>query len=820
MDLNFSRRMAIILKKCEQRTRGLNRLKIEPYDILLSIVSDKDLITGSYIMKSSKIFDSDSIEILKNSLRQLVKKGEEQSQFIVFDVVESPDTKKMYIEAERFALEMGDNAIEPEHVVPAIYLTNPVSREVLDSIEFDLTKYITIIKKGKGKDEDGESIDTDSSSLTPIADYLCKDLTKMARENNLDPAFGRDSEIERVLQILGRRKKNNPVLIGKPGVGKTAIVEALADRIVRNLVPDVIKNKRILSLDVGSLVAGTKYRGQFEERLKNLIKELEENKNIILFIDELHTIIGTGSAEGSIDAANMLKPQLSRGDIQCIGATTLSEYHKYIEKDGALERRFQPVDVKEMDVEQTTIILKKIKHKYEDFHNVEYSNTAIEDAVRFSEMYITDRVLPDKAIDVIDEAGSKVNMELSIKINNQIEKMEKELKETISQKEFFASVNKYKLAGEKRTKQIELENKIKALKEIHTKEHNKIKVNETVIKEVISLWTGIPVDKLSAENQKDLVKLEQSFLEDVIGQDHAVSTVSKAIKLTLLGIKNPTKPRISMLFLGPSGVGKTMLAKKISDLVHSHKDAFMRFDMSEYSLEHELAKMVGSPPGYVGFEEPGRLTEFVKRNPYSLLLFDEIEKAHPNIYNIFLQILDAGILTDAHHRTVDFKNTIIIFTSNIGTNENSKHAGFGESSSDKEILKSNLMEKMKETFRVEFINRLDNVIVFNKLTKENVREIMYKHLANLKETYSKKNYRISFAHDIASYLADKTYDSNFGARIVDRAIQENIENRITEEILSDKFTPSKELCFELSEKGISINYIENLKSAVKAEEDH
>ncbi|PIP13405.1 MAG: hypothetical protein COX48_04335 [bacterium (Candidatus Stahlbacteria) CG23_combo_of_CG06-09_8_20_14_all_34_7] len=411
-------------------------------------------------------------------------------------------------------------------------------------------------------------------------------------------------------------------------------------------------------------------------------------------------------------------------------------------------------------------------------------------------------------------------MELSIRINNQIEKMEKDLKETINQKEFFASVNKYKLAGEKRTKQIELENKVKALKEIHTKEHNRIKVNETVIKEVISLWTGIPIDKLSSENQKDLVKLEQAFLEDIVGQPHAVSTVSKAIKLTLLGIKNPTKPRISLLFLGPSGVGKTMFAQKISEIIYSHKDAFMRFDMSEYSLEHELAKMVGSPPGYVGFEEPGRLTEFVKRNPYSLLLFDEIEKAHPNVYNIFLQILDAGVLTDAHHRTIDFKNTIIIFTSNIGTGENLKQVGFSDISSDGESLKANLMEKMKETFKVEFINRLDNVIMFNQLTKEDIKEIMYKHLINLKETYLKKNFKISFANGIVSYLTEKSYDENFGARVVDRSIQENIENKITEEILSDRFASSKELHFEIGEKDISIKYTENLKNAVKAEEDH
>ncbi|MEJ5307104.1 MAG: ATP-dependent Clp protease ATP-binding subunit [candidate division WOR-3 bacterium] len=818
MELNFSRRMSIILKKSEQRTRGLNRSKVEPYDILLTIVSDRDLATNNYIINSTKSKNPEVLDILKGILRQYVRKNEENIENITFDVTDSEETKRVFNEAEKIALENGEVYIEPEHFVIAIYHLNHESKESLDSIGFSIQTFKNLVKnpsfRMKIKDEEEKSgIGLDETSPTPLADYLCKDLTKLAKENKLDPVYGREEEIARIIQILGRRKKNNPVLIGKPGAGKTAIVEALADRIVKNMVPENLKNKRILSLDVGMLVAGTKYRGQFEERLKNLIKEIEENKNIILFIDELHVIIGTGAAEGSIDAANMLKPQLSRGDIQCIGATTLSEYHKYIEKDGALERRFQPVDIKEMTPEKTLEVLYHIKNKYEDFHNVEYTDDALKSAVYLSEIYITDRVLPDKAIDVIDEAGSKVNMDFSFKINKQIEILNNELNETIKEKEFFTSVNKFKLAGEKRTKQLEIEEKIRQLKEGISKRTHRLKVSEKVIKEVISQWTGIPVDKLNMDIQNDLIKLEQEFRKDIVGQEHVITKVSKAIKLTLLGIKDPVKPRISMLFLGPSGVGKTFFAKKIAQILFTKKDSFMRFDMSEYSLEHEVQKLIGSPPGYVGYEEGGRLTEFVKRNPFSLLLFDEIEKAHPNVYNIFLQILDDGILTDSYHRTIDFKNTIIVFTSNIGTSENifKKDIGFSEKDYDEEKFQKSIMEEVKKNFRTEFLNRLDMIIVFNSLTEENIKEITFKNLQNLSEIYSKKGYNISFSHRVVDYLSKKGFDRNFGARNVSRVIQENIENYITDEILHDKFTTHNEIFFDVVNDRIQVFYGEIIK---------
>ncbi len=818
MELNFSRRMSIILKKSEQRTRGLNRSKVEPYDILLTIISDRDLKTNTYIINATKSKNSELLDLLKNILRKFVKRVEDDVETITFDVTDSEETKRVYNEAEKVAIENGDINIEPEHFVVAIYYVNPESKEALDSIGFNIQTYINLIKGQTirlnfKEEEDSKTYVIDETSQTPLADYLCKDLTKLAKENKLDPIFGREEEISRIIQILGRRKKNNPVLIGKPGSGKTAIVEALAQRIVNHLVPENLKNKRILSLDVGMLVAGTKYRGQFEERLKNLIKELEENKNIILFIDELHVIIGTGAAEGSIDAANMLKPQLSRGDIQCIGATTLSEYHKYIEKDGALERRFQPVDIKEMTCEKTLEVLHHIKSRYEDFHNVEYTDEALKSAVYLSDIYITDRVLPDKAIDLIDEAGSKMNMDFSYKINKQLEMLHHELQETIKQKEYFTSVNKYKLAGEKRTKQIEIEEKIKQLKEGLTKRTGKLKVTDQIIKVIISQWTGIPVDKLNTNIQGDLLKLENEFQKDIVGQDHVISKVSRAVKLTLLGIKDPIKPRISMFFLGPSGVGKTFFAKKMAEILFTKKDSFMRFDMSEYSLEHEVQKLIGAPPGYTGYEEGGRLTEFVKRNPYSLLLFDEIEKAHQNVYNIFLQILDDGILTDSYHRTIDFKNTIIVFTSNIGSAEDlfKKDIGFSERDFDENKYQKIIMEEVKKSFRTEFLNRVDMIIVFNSLTRENIREITFKNLQRITQLYAKKNYKISFSHRVIDYLVEKGFDKNYGARNVIRVIQEEMENRVAEEILHDRFTISNEIFFDVENDRIKIFYGELTK---------
>ncbi len=824
MELNFSKQMSNVLKRTDKKVKNLGRNRIEPIDIVYTIISDSELVVNQYIIYSSDI-DSVNFKRLQSYIIQEIQTLEDgNSPFVIFDITHSMQTKRVLEESEKIAIQIGDKFIEPRHFVAAAYLNDSQIKEVFELVDFDFRKYFAFIKeiseKNNAKDERIEIADN-ADTETPIADLICKNLNVFYKENKLDPALNREKEIERIIQILGRRKKNNPILIGKPGVGKTAIVEALVERIVDGNVPDILKNKKILSLDIGMLVAGTKYRGQFEERLKNLIKELERNKDIILFIDEIHSIVGTGSAEGSMDAANMLKPQLARGEIQCIGATTLKEYRKYIEKDGALERRFQQVHIKEMSVRETIDILMKIKYKYEDYHNVKYSRETIEQAVILSQMYITDRVLPDKAIDVIDEAGSKINMNISLMNNDAIAKLKKKLKKVISEKELFASTNKFKEAGQKRDEQIKLEKKIRQLEEPEKHKNKQVNVNVDTIKEVISLWTGIPIDKLNPENQKQLIRIEEDLSKKIIGQKHVISVVAKSIKLTLLGLNNPEKPRISFLFLGPSGVGKTFMAMEMAQYIYDKPDSFMRFDMSEYSLEHEVEKLIGSPPGYVGYEEGGRLTEFVKRNPYSLLLFDEIEKAHPKIYNIFLQILDNGQLTDSFHRTIDFKNTVIIFTSNIGSYipGEAKNIGFADKNvgyDDK--MRKRLLEETKKNFRPEFLNRLDNIIVFNRLSKENIREILNIHMKKLLLKYTEKGYTIGYTEKLMTFLVDKYYSEEHGARIVDKIIQENIENIITDEIISERFTKDNELNFTVKNNKLDFYYISKYENIETQEE--
>ncbi len=827
MTLNFSKSMTVILRKCEDRTRALKRFVIEPEDIIHSILSEDYSETVKYIIHSTVLHTRESLLVIRDAFKKnILEKSEVSGHLIIFDIAESQETKKLYIEARKVSAEMHSRYIEPEHIIIAVFSENTDKRlrkPFLDA-GFVFKNFVQTIKKqtllnNQNVDERIEIADTESE--TPIADYLCKDLTKLAMEDALDTAFNRDDEIERIIQILGRRKKNNPILIGKPGVGKTAIVEAIAKKMIAREIPVVLKNKRLLSLDMGMMVAGTKYRGQFEERMKNFIKELENHNDIILFIDELHNIVGTGSAEGSMDASNMLKPQLSRGDIQCIGATTLKEYRKYIEKDGALERRFQQVMIKEMDEDSTIDILKRIKHKYEHYHNVKYSEDAIINAVLLSQMYITERVLPDKAIDVIDEAGSKMNIQMSQKNMKATEKLKNELKTVIGKKEYYASLGKYKEAGEKRDAQIELEKQIKELDQSKTKDSQIMTVDTDIIKEVIALWTGIPINKLSTNANKDIIHIEKKLNEDIVGQEHVVKTISSALKLSLLGLKDNLKPQIVFMFIGPSGVGKTFVAKKIAEYVYDKPDSFMRFDMSEYSLEHEVEKLIGSPPGYIGYEEGGRLTEFVRRNPYSLLLFDEIEKAHPNIYNLFLQILDEGTLNDSFHRKINFKNNIIIFTSNIGTYKKgeSKSIGFNPNETEyDEIARKRFLDETKKNFRPEFLNRLDNIIVFNRLNISKIAQIFDIHLHNIADKYSKKGFPIIFGKGIPTFLAKQNYNSEYGARAVDRSIEGNIENKITEEILHDRFPKGRTICFSVKNDEINFEFRE--LETVKLQEEH
>jgi len=627
---------------------------------------------------------------------------------------------------------------------------------------------------------------------TPVLDNFGRDLTKLAIEDKLDPVIGREKEIERVAQVLSRRKKNNPVLIGEPGVGKTAIAEGLALRIIQKKVPRILQEKRVVTLDLAGLVAGTKYRGQFEERMKALMTELEKADDVILFIDELHTIVGAGGASGSLDASNMFKPALARGDIQCIGATTLDEYRKYIETDGALDRRFQKVMVEPPSVDQTIQILEHIKFKYEEHHHVRYSKEAIEIAVRLSERYITDRHLPDKAIDVLDEAGSRVHMgnftvsEEVLRLEEEVEKIKQLKIQVVKQQDYEEAA---RLRDKERTLQSDLEI---AKREWDTKTKDIIyDVSEDDMATVVSMMTGIPVTRVVQAESDKLMKMENALKGRIVGQDEAVSRLTKAIRRTRAGLKRPSKPIGTFIFLGPTGVGKTELAKELARYLFDSEEALIRIDMSEYMEKFAVSRLVGAPPGYVGYDEGGQLTERVRRKPYSVVLFDEIEKAHPDVFNILLQVLDDGTLTDSLGRKVDFKNTIIIMTSNVGTRDIRTTGGFGfggESEADQySHLKNTVEDAMKKLFNPEFVNRLDETIVFRSLDKEDIKQIISIEMKDLIKNISDNKMSIELHKSANEFLADKGFDPKFGARPLKRAIQKYVEDPLAEELLLNHF---------------------------------
>ncbi len=627
---------------------------------------------------------------------------------------------------------------------------------------------------------------------TPVLDNFGRDLTKMAADDKLDPVVGREKEIERVAQVLSRRKKNNPVLIGEPGVGKTAIAEGLALRINQRKVPRILQDKRVVTLDLAGLVAGTKYRGQFEERMKALMNELEKAADLILFIDELHTIVGAGGASGSLDASNMFKPALARGDIQCIGATTLDEYRKFIETDGALDRRFQKVMVEPPTVKETIEILDFIKFKYEEHHHVKYSQEAIEASVKLSDRYITDRYFPDKAIDVLDEAGSRVHMgnfrvsEEILELEERVEKVKQQKIDVVKQQDYEEAA---RLRDKERQLQIELE---QAKKDWEEKTKTEVyDVSEDDIGTVVSMMTGIPVKRVVEGESAKIMKMDSVIKEKIIGQDEAISKLSKAIRRTRAGLKNPKKPIGSFIFLGPTGVGKTQLAKELARYLFDSEDALIRIDMSEYMEKYAVSRLVGAPPGYVGYEEGGQLTEKVRRKPYSVVLFDEIEKAHPDVFNVMLQVLDDGMLTDSLGRRVDFKNTIIIMTSNVGT-KNIKETGSygfgGDSTTDKYgNLKSTVEDAMKNLFNPEFLNRIDDTIVFRNLEKEDIKQIASIEMRDLIENLRESKIEIELDEAAEDFIAEKGFDPKYGARPLRRAIQQFIEDPLAEEILREAF---------------------------------
>ena len=722
----------------------------------------------------------------------------------------TPRVKKILEVSKTVARQLGLNYIGTEHMLYALLREREcIANRLLSEMGVDYQKIQKGIiglaeQGGSGAAAASGATGGEAAGDTPSLDKFGRDLTAAAKNGELDPVIGRKQEIERIIQILIRRTKNNPVLIGEPGVGKSAIAEGLAQRIAEGNIPELLREKRVVSLDLAGMVAGAKYRGEFEERFKNALKELMSDGNVILFIDELHTIVGAGAAEGSIDAANMLKPMLARGELQLIGATTLEEYRKYIEKDAALERRFQPVNVGEPSREETLEILKGLRDKYEAHHKVKITDGALQAAVDLSSRYIMDRFLPDKAIDLMDEAASKVRIAMFVAPPDLREK-EKQLEELKGEKEQAIDHQEFEKAAELRDREKALAAEIENTKNSWEKERgvSKAEVTEEDIAGIVADWTHVPVTKLTEDESQKLLHLEEILHERVIGQDEAVRAVSRAIRRARAGLKDPHRPVGSFIFLGPTGVGKTELSKALAAAMFGDENAIIRLDMSEYMERHTVSKLIGSPPGYVGFDDGGQLTEKVRRKPYSVVLFDEIEKAHPDVFNILLQILEDGRLTDSRGRTVDFKNTVIIMTSNIGASRIGAKSkiGFGQAEEDPsgyEHMKEHMMEELKRSFRPEFLNRIDDIIVFHNLDEEDTLKIAALMLKSIAQRLTERNIHLSYTDEVVAKLAKMGFDAEYGARPLRRLMQQTVEDKLSEEILEGNVRLGDDVRMELS----------------------
>ena len=781
----FTERAQKVMVYAQEEAVRLNHSYIGTEHILLGLLREGEGIAAK-VLKDRGI----DIEAIRSNTEQLVGKGQGKvTQVLGY----TPRTKTVLEYSLTEARELGHNFIGTEHLLLALIKEGDgLGAQILkgaglsfESLIQDVTKLLNEEPKAKMQQKA-----QNQNPNTPTLNQYGRDLNDMAKDGKLDPIIGRGGEIERVIQILSRRTKNNPVLIGDPGVGKTAIAEGLAQKIYEGDVPESLKDKRVVTLDLSSMVAGAKYRGEFEERLKNVMNEIRESKNIILFIDEMHTIIGAGAAEGAIDASNILKPALARGEVQAIGATTLDEFKKHIEKDTALERRFQPVTVGEPSKEEALQILEGLRDKYEAHHKVKITDQAIKAAVELSDRYITDRYLPDKAIDLIDEAASRVRIK-TFTAPPDLKKLEDELAGLNKEKSEAISLQDYEKAAKVRDREMEINKQLESQKKSWSdKAHSDDSVvGEEEVAAIVSSWTGIPVTRMAEEESHRLLNLENILHDRVIGQEEAVAAVAKAIKRARVGLKDPNRPVGSFIFLGPTGVGKTELTKALAEALFGDEGAMIRIDMSEYMEKHTVSRLIGSPPGYVGYDEGGQLTEKVKRKPYSVVLLDEVEKAHPDVFNVLLQILEDGRLTDGKGRTVDFKNTVVIMTSNVGahTIKKQKVLGFTSSADEKEgayeKMKDNVMEELKRSFRPEFLNRIDDIIVFHQLEEEHLKEIVEIMLKSLLKRIGEMNIEIIVTDQAKTLLMKKGFDTQYGARPLRRAITKLVEDQLSEEIL-------------------------------------
>jgi len=786
----FTEKAIKVIMLAQEEARRLGHNFVGTEQILLGLIGEGTGVAAK-VLKSMGV----NLKDARIEVEKIIGRG---SGFVAVEIPFTPRAKRVLELSLEEARQLGHNYIGTEHLLLGLIREGEgVAARVLENLGVDLSKVRTQVIRMLGETAEVTAGGGSSRTKTPTLDEFGTNLTQLAAEGKLDPVVGRQTEIERVIQILGRRTKNNPVLIGEPGVGKTAIAEGLAQRIANRDVPDILEDKRVVTLDIGLLVAGTKYRGEFEERLKKIMDEIRQAGNVILVIDEVHTLIGAGAAEGAIDAANILKPALARGELQCIGATTLDEYRKHIERDAALERRFQPVMVGEPSVEETIEILFGLRERYEQHHKLKITDEALRAAAKLADRYISDRYLPDKAIDLVDEAGSRVRL-----INSQLppaaKELDRELRQILRQKDDAVRNQDFERAGELRDREIEIKAQIRAIaqskkNDIQNGNAESPMVTEEDIAQIVASWTGIPVSKLTETESERLLQMEDTLHQRIVGQEEAVRAISRAVRRARVGLKNPNRPIASFIFSGPTGVGKTELTKALAAYFFGSEEAMIRLDMSEYMERHTVSKLIGSPPGYVGYNEGGQLTEAVRRRPYTVVLFDEIEKAHPDVFNLLLQILEDGRLTDAKGRTVDFKNTLLVMTSNIGSKVIEKGGGglgfeFSENQAESQYnrIRSLVHEELKQYFRPEFLNRIDEIIVFRQLTKDEVKQIADIMLKEVFGRMAEQGITLQVTEAFKDRLVEEGYSPAYGARPLRRAIMRLLEDSLAEEILSGR----------------------------------